>query len=267
MIYSQHPGNETGSLASLPSDEALALNFFASALVWFDILSSVTTGEKPRYPDVFSSLLQVEDGSIQLCQLMGCKNWVMVIIMDIAILAEWKSAAQSCGNLSLLELARRAASIEARLKTGIAEHLEQPLDPTIDSCGIRTLESRYVTHIFACAAQVYLHVVVSGAYPEISEIKEGVKETLEAFRSLPDARWSRHLVWPFCIAGCMAEEQYEDDFRSIASTANMDGGVFCNFEKALAIMEECWRGRRGQRSHPWSWTTAMTSLGVKALLI
>jgi C6 transcription factor Pro1 len=257
----------TADLASLSPDEVLALDFFASALVWFDILSSATTGSKPEYPDVFSSLLHIEDGRIQLCKLMGCKNWAMVVIMDIATLAEWKSLGQRRGNLSLRELARRAASIEERLKAGIVENLKRPLDPQIDPCGVRSLESQYVTHVFACAAQTYLHVVLSGAYPEISEIKESVTATIKAFRSLPDVRWVRHLVWPFCIAGCMAAEEYEDDFRHIASTANMDGEVFGNFDKASAIMEECWRGRRRQKSSPWCWTTAMASLGLKVLLI
>lgn len=259
--------DETANVISLSYDEILALDFFASALVWFDILSSVSTGLKPSYPEVFSSLLSDEEGRIQLCQLMGCKNWVMAIIMDIAILDDWKSEGERRGNLSLPEVARRGAAIEIRLKTGLLKSKLVPMDPRTDPCGERTVESQYVTQIFAYAAQVYLHVVQSGAYPEIIEIKESVIETLRAFQNFPDPRWVRHLVWPFCVAGCMAGEEYEDDFRRLAATAKMNVEAFGNLEKASAIMEECWRGRRRQRTDAWSWKTAMAGLGINVLLI
>lgn len=266
------PKQETGSPevstpASLSPDENSALEFFATALVWFDILSSATTGVKPEYSNVYSSLLDIESGRIQLCKLMGCQNWVMVIIMDIALLAEWKSAGESCSNLSHSELAKRAAAIVERLENGILKNRNRQIGDKSDPCGVRALESKYVTHIFACAAKVYVYVIQSGAHPRIAEIKDSVSEALKAFRNVPDVRWVRHLVWPFCVVGCMAEEEHEDDFRQIASLASMDGERFCNFQNALSIMEECWRGRKSQASVPWSWATAMSSLGITTLLI
>jgi hypothetical protein len=258
--------NDIAGAVSLTCSEVAALDFFASALIWFEILSCTTTGLKPAYPDIFSWLLHIEDGRIQLHKLMGCKNWVMVIIMDIACLDEWKTTRQEHEDLSLRELARRALVLEERLTAGMREN-SKVLSTQLDPYDVRGSESQAVTHVFACSAVTYLHVVTSGANPQLPEIKESVAETLKAFQKLPDARWVRNLVWPFCIAGCMADTEHETDFRAIASEASQDGQVFGKLRKALAIMEECWKGRRMGASSSWSWTTAMASLGTKVLLV
>jgi hypothetical protein len=61
----------------------------------------------------------------------------------------------------------------------------------------------------------------------------------------------------------------ENVFRDIASMAKLDGQIFENFEKALSIMEQCWRGRRSQglQHGMWDWTASMASLGMKVLII
>lgn len=229
----------------------------------------MTTGVRPIYPEVFSSLLYVEDERIQLCKLMGCKNWVMVLIMEIAILDDWKKTSQESGKLSMRELARRARTIEDRLTVGMKKNLEEPIYILRDPCGIRSSESRSVSYIFACSALIYLHVVLSGAHPDLPEIRESVSKSVKAFQALPDPTWVRHLVWPFCIAGCMATVDRQDVFRDIATAANLDGQIFGNFEKALAIMERCWEGRQHQAKggNVWDWKTSMDSLGQMVLLI
>ncbi|THV45537.1 hypothetical protein BGAL_0477g00070 [Botrytis galanthina] len=243
---------------ALSSDEELALEFFSTALIWFDVISSVTIGANPEYSDAYPSILGIDNSRIQLCKLMGSQNWVMIAIMNIALLAEWKLSER---------LARRAACIEDQIENGIKENRARQTGDKSDPCGVRARESQHVTHIFACAAKVYLYVTQSGAYPRIPEIRDSVSAALEAFRDTPDGRWIRHLVWPFCIVSCMADEEYENEFRQIAALANMDREIFCNFQNASSIMEECWRLRKCQPSSPSCWATAMCSLGVKTLLV
>lgn len=252
---------------ALSSDEELALEFFSTALIWFDVISSVTIGANPEYSDAYPSILGIDNGRIQLCKLMGSQNWVMVAIMNIALLAEWKIERESLGDLSQSQLARRAACIEDQIENGIKENRARQTGDKSDPCGVRARESQHVTHIFACAAKVYLYVTQSGAYPRIPEIRDSVSAALEAFRDTPDGRWIRHLVWPFCIVSCMANEEYENEFRQIAALANMDREIFCNFQNASSIMEECWKLRKCQPSSPSCWATAMSSLGVKTLLV
>lgn len=245
-----------------------ALDFFTTAFVWFDTLSCVTTGLKPSCPDWLLPVLHNEDGRIQLCKLMGCKNWVMVDIMEIAALDEWKGNCIYNGVLCMRELTRRAARIEERLKNGLATNKTALLSFEADPYGEMNLEVGVVTNIFGCSALTYLHVVLSGAHPELPEIRESVLGTIEAFHALPEAQWVRNLAWPFCVAGCMAMTQDEGDVMNIACGANLHGQGFRIFEAAAAIVEECWAARRrSEGSSACDWKTAMKTLGVNVLLV
>jgi hypothetical protein len=66
-----------------------------------------------------------------------------------------------------------------------------------------------ITRVFAGAALVYLQVTISGAYPGIPEIQRGVARTMAALDKLEDKSLVRNLLWPVCIAGCMATEEHE----------------------------------------------------------
>lgn len=55
---------------------------------------------------------------------MGCYNWVMVAIGDLAHLQVWKNDMKEQGRLSVPELVRKGQEIEKRLQDGITE-LEQ----------------------------------------------------------------------------------------------------------------------------------------------
>jgi hypothetical protein len=50
---------------------------------------------------------------------MGCQNWVMIAIGDLANFAIWKDVQESEGVLSIRELASKAEEIERRLEDGI----------------------------------------------------------------------------------------------------------------------------------------------------
>jgi hypothetical protein len=50
---------------------------------------------------------------------MGCENWAMEIIGDLASLLSWKDGQEKNGLLSTRDLARRGREIESRLKSGI----------------------------------------------------------------------------------------------------------------------------------------------------
>lgn len=59
-----------------------------------------------------------------MADLMGCYNWVMVAIGDLAHLQTWKNHMKEQGRLSVPELVRKGQDIEKRLRDGITE-LEQ----------------------------------------------------------------------------------------------------------------------------------------------
>ena len=242
-----------------------------TAFVWFDTLSCAATGSQPSCPGWLLPLLHDESGRIQLCKLVGCKNWVISIIMEVAELENWKMECQQNDNLNMRDLALRATCIEQRLNDYLARNTRaMPFSSEIRQDGGIGLETRSVTNVFGCAALTYLHVVLLGAYPELPEIRESVQKTIDAFRALRESHWVRNLVWPFCIAGCMAMPPSESEFRTIAHGAKLRGRGFKNFETAAAIVEACWAARieTGERvSGPCDWKTAMKRLGISVLLI
>ncbi|OBT98015.2 hypothetical protein VE01_04004 [Pseudogymnoascus verrucosus] len=259
--------------ASLSPGYQSALFFFAGVVGWYDILSCSTTGEPP-----FSKCecIGTALGYIFLDKIMGCENWAMLLIMDIAFLNDWKQNLQISAQLSMRELVTRATHIERGLEDGLRDtssrlsQLTNHSTPSILSTGIQ--ESPHltllITRIFACSALVYLDVVVSGAYPKMPEIRKNVSRTIDALRALPDIAMINSLTWAYCITGCMAIEEEQMFFRGLAVSSNGDTPTFGNFSKALSIVEECWRLRgEEKRQQPVDWRTAMNSLGMSVLFV
>jgi len=238
------------------------MGFFSAVIIWFDILACVSTGRGPQYPDICADALGPQS-AIQLQYLMGCENWVMVLIREISTLDCWKKRTIDAGMLDAAELDRKADLLRERLRSGM-----QRINGGL-SCEKATStlpEFRQVCRIFASAAYVYLHVIVVGPDPDNPDIKWGVQEVIGAFENLPSFMSLQGLAWPFCIAGCMACPDQMQIFRDLATRNEMSGWEWGRLHEPLAIMEKCWRSRDnlGQYYH---WFGAMGELGWHALLV
>lgn len=93
-----------------------ALAFHAPVLLWMDILSCIATCQKPQLPydDWLSS-----SHDIDLAQIMGCQNWAMKAIGDLATLQEWKMESLTSGTFRVEEFTAKAQWIEDELENGI----------------------------------------------------------------------------------------------------------------------------------------------------
>ena len=231
-----------------------ALYFFGGVLAWYDILSFATTNTRATtlYPCLgpgsgYKSYIQLE-------KVMGCENWVMLTILDIAILNEKKQNLAKEGNLAVCELEAQGTEIERRLENGLAQ---------IPTKKHETKDIQTVTNIFACSALIYLDVVMSGANPELHKIRSAVQRTIEALYSVPDHKLLRYLIWPVCIAACMATEEYYDFFTEMSMPE------FGMSLRAMEVIQECWRLRKFNTSdtNPVDWNTAMQSLELHVLLV
>jgi hypothetical protein len=252
----------------LPStNEDTAMRFLLGAFIWLDILSCASTGSKP-----FLNLehgFMLESGGIHLEELMGCENWAMIIILDISRLDNWKRESERSHKLSIAELAKRGAQIEERLKDKSVEIPVQETTPMriLPRNTLRFLRSSTteITNIFALSALTYLHIVISGAYPELPEVGESVANTISAFKALTDPKLLRNLIWPFCVAGCLASEEQQSAFYDLISAAEIDEQTVGTCREAFKIVEECWRIRKkGARNCDWIFV--MNSLGDHVLL-
>ncbi|KAF4627672.1 hypothetical protein G7Y89_g10480 [Cudoniella acicularis] len=273
-----HYGNFGGRYATsmlyntvyFPGACRAALSFFAAVGLWFEIISCTTTGSAP-----FECDNAIEEAAIQFERAIGCENWVVMAIKDVARLNHWKTNRKATGQLSMRELVSRGIEIENRLNSGLEKNLQkiqQFITPGIDRNHYSLRKnhsyiSSCVTRVYCCAGLVQLHVVISRAHPELPEIHDGVTRAMEAFKALPDPEIINSLVWPLCIVGCMASEQDEGSFLKLARCANPSDSTL-GAAKARTIMEECWRLRRlDPGSGNVTWKTAMDSLEFNILLI
>ena len=242
--------------------------------------------------------LDVEAGFIQLETVIGCDNSVILSLLEIASLAEWKSTAQKESCLDLAELVDRATQIENELAGILNQHYrdfgqlaisEQPiisdqsesasmvwneevLNPAYVEAASRKASTSAVTRIFAHAALVCLNVAVHGPVAEHPKIHDSVSRAIAAFKSLRNGAALGALAWPICIVGCMATCWQINFFKDLSlqfeKVSDVKSG---NLKRSLLIMEECWRMRREgtERKETTSvdWRDAMESLDMNVLLI
>lgn len=267
------PENQPSNM-SLP--HVAAFDFFASAIIWFDIIACVSTGAQPHLADHHYNLLSAtadfdEPNTVQLDRVMGCQNWAMIIISQVAVLA----SAHREDNPDIQALTVAAKDIQRRL----AHHNEQTLTELTSLQLIHNgtpphhlpfIYTHYttllVTHIFASAAVIYLQTVITTS-PSVFHIQDPLQEVMRAFDLVPDPRMVRGLVWPICVAGCMASRKEDQEFfRRLAMEGVKDAGMVGNSGRMLQILECSWTMQREQ-GQLVDCATCVASLGSCVLLV
>jgi hypothetical protein len=175
---------------------------------------------------------------------------------EIAVLDAWKQRCKSAGNLNVMELVRRATAIKDSL---VARLMRLEVEPVIIPKEAGSLldvltagfsqsqtsanQTSLVTRVWAHAALIYLFVVVSGWQPASIDVRYHVDLTLELLtHQISPPALLRTMVWPFCVAGCLAEPAQEAHFRAMVEVLQPPS-VFGTARKALEIMENLWRNR------------------------
>jgi hypothetical protein len=151
----------------------------------------------------------------------------------------------------MIELVKKATVLEAELKQALDDFSkDRKTSATLDGPAIPHLtplsvHSAYLTELYASSALTYLHVVVSGAYPELPEIRENVLITLELLKKLPSPLLPRAMWWSLLITGSMVALGDEESFcRNIIKSCGInDSSLGCGYN-ILKTLEECWRRRQ-----------------------
>ncbi|KAL1961390.1 hypothetical protein VTO42DRAFT_118 [Malbranchea cinnamomea] len=264
------PAETNGSFGSVAGDGETALlkvtaaKWIISSIVWFDTMSIFNSESRPTLYDQYIKILSSESSMVSSI----CENWVLLSILYTNDLRLWKRKARTEGSLSVWALTKRAACIREGLEADIA-FTYQWLSQTDND--VEELVSEYLrkitTYIFACAAAVLLETVASGGHPSLPEIQRAVCRTIGALEMFPDADLLRTLVWPLCVAGCLAEPHQYNFFRDLISSVPQSSRG--NLQNVMDIIERCWSLRRAEPARPdgVTWEDAMASLGRDILLV
>ncbi|KAL9087589.1 MAG: hypothetical protein Q9159_003539 [Coniocarpon cinnabarinum] len=234
--------------------EQAAFHFSASLLVFDDILAATSLQKRPVLYQLQHDLLEGSDGTeppIDLEAVIGVRNCVLLQISEITALDAWKRQCKVAGNLDVMELAHRAMviSIPLRHETEVdprndATQNSNPLDAVAAcacfSSGLSTNVRSSITRMWAHAALLYLHVVVSGWQLANADVRHHVDIFVDLLRHVSPAL-VRTMAWPFCVAGCLAEPTQEAHFRAVLET--LPSSIFGTVHNAFQVMEMVWRDR------------------------
>jgi hypothetical protein len=202
----------------------------------------------------------------------------MISIREISGLEAWRNemlsglkdpvlSGQSSGfdNLILPLLTQKSKEIEARLQKGFSS-----IPTAMDGFTKHDRETELVTNIFGLSAVLYLAIVVSGSFGRLPAVPEDVFLALRAMKALPKHLLMR-VAWPYCVAGCLAEDSLREGFRQLLSETRAEGHPMGQLWSALDVMEEFWKIREsmvpGQHIEGSPWVLAMKSTETKTLLI
>jgi hypothetical protein len=262
-----------------------AFTFFTTVLLYIDILASTSLDRPPQLSAYHPSLLNspTADTQIRLETVFGAQTFVFLALAATSSLSAWKKASKSAGTLSVPDLVQRASSISAALQTGLARldagSARREPSPGIGPGGFfkgyyARLENRsadhadieHATRLWACAARIYLAVVVSGWQPANAGVRADVARGLELLRAVEEPAKIRAAAWPLCVVGCMAEVGQEQDVREVVGRmGNLK--EFGTVGQVLRIVEAVWSARMSVDRDSWDVAACLGILGSPALLI
>ena len=248
--------------------------FIIKTAMWFDVLASATRVEAPKFLDVFRGLFNPDSAFIDaspssvpeelsMLPIMGCENHVVWALAEISNLASWKDLQKERGALSMPDLINRGAKIE--------KHIMPPTLPLIfydTQDQMRLLTSQ----VFRASARVYLHSVLSGDYPSCKEIAEGVADTIQWLKRVPEqvpepeqdpsirslsgskdiARSVvRSVVFSICICGCLTDITWQRDF--FLMELEKHGKSMGNCQAVKDLIQKVWHHRETSSSKSLTW--------------
>lgn len=269
----------------LPSAEQVAFQFSSALLILDDLIASTVSQEQPKLYEYHRGLLCNTDiggtePPVNLEAIIGCQNWVLLYIGEVAMLDVWKQRRKRAGNLDVMELVHRAKVIKDSLEAHLTElESNTVITPQAGRSLVDLFQSDFyhrsetsasqsslVTRIWGHAALIYLFIVVSGWQPASADVHHHVVRIIELINQVSPPELLRTMVWPFCVAGCIAEPAYETQFRALADSLQPPS-LFGTVRKALEIMENVWLNRSAKDAESRDLAACFRSQGSLVLLV
>lgn len=249
----------------LSSGEQSAFQFYLTQYAYSYCITVASLGLNPARQLLFHRIRDLfSESSNKLRNMLGCDDGIMIAMLDIAALRDWKEQMQETSNLSLRELGRRADRIETILNDKMS--LLTSVEPSAQSRFYK--EQVMITRCFASASLVYLHVVTSGFWPNLPEIKQSVIDTIEALEDMRGRTEINISSWAYCVAGCLAREPEYPRIRALNPAPKPGTHPLVLTKWTLDIIEEAWRVRANLMNgvETCDWVVAMQRLNTRLLL-
>lgn len=233
--------------------------FIIKTAMWFDVLASATRVQTPYFLEVFRTLFDPNsafiDGSsgpeeLSMLTVMGCENHIVWALSEISNLACWKDSQKTRHALSTLELVKRGTRIE--------EYLMPPVKPPVFYSDLE--QTRILTsQVFRASARVYLHSVLSGDSPSCKEIADGVTDTIDWLKQVPESSSRsvvRSVVFSICICACLTDIPWQQQFFLERLEAQRIESVG-NCAEVINLIQQVWRNREPSNVESVSWRDVM----------
>ncbi|KAG6010747.1 hypothetical protein E4U21_004135 [Claviceps maximensis] len=232
-------------------EEVSSMRFISSAVLWLDILGSVTEGAEPRLLPMHHLHLGTESG-IRLEEVMGCQNLVMAQIARISALQAATGGANNDPNthsargLEASEIQRLLHQAEQQILALMQEEQEQP-ETQRDA---RRVIAK-VTLVFYHAARIYLHLTTNG-FRDCDTIQYLIAAAVAYLRTEISPDLITGLVCPLFIIGCaVARIDDQELIRTIFTTHQFLNPLFKQRTRLLPMLEEIWK-EKWRDEYSWS---------------
>jgi len=161
------------------------------------------------------------------------------------------SAASSAGSSGM-----RSPSSSPRMRHSL------PLRPEgLDDLEVQSRAGR----VFRTGAHLYLASVVSECKPRAPAISAAVDDVMAAMQKLPRSDVDKSLVFPLCIAGCLAATREQKTFFRERLAPHHAVG---NCQRAVEVVDAVWAKREAVADGiVVDWRETMEELGFRLLLV
>lgn len=257
------------------SPDQSGFRFCAGFLVLMDVLASTALGQEPRLLRYHGQVLAEQDdglptvgeAEIRLSGIYGCSNWVIGLIAEISVL-NYQKVRQVESDISINEeWFERSSNIENRLQDKINAielgSIEQLWDHRLEARGHAGI--RLSTMIWAYAAQLYLRTVRDGWCSLAPSVRDAVTKIITLIPKVASAD-TRAIVWPICVAGCLALESERQVFIDVIerlSKIQRAGAL----DDARLILLEVWRMSITVNTSTWTVASCLGALGSPLPLV
>lgn len=221
---------------------------------------------------MIDSLDKLCESNINFEPYFRCQPRILQLLGKVCELDSWKRNLDASECLSLTELVARATPLRQALTRYVKEGKVGPKSSSDDFARLQQADphtahlttTETISKITASAALIYLEIVVSGPRPLIPEIQTAMVDAIALLEQATTINVLRHVTWPICVIGCMAQASQRDTIARLIPVANASSEQ--SLQNALRVVEETWKIQQNQ-GIPCDWTPAMTALGATSTFI